>query len=134
MSTAEPWNSNHVAQVILTYTQFSSPPVLLLAFLIAFVTHSVIHAPEDEDASSRPLGPGGKPLPRSLSAINKAKRKQEVVDFSPARKTLFNCLSIFVILTFLASATLTIVHALLRRAENWWCGQSAVVRRPKSVD
>ena len=118
---------NHAAADALTYTQFFSPLTLFVVFLVAFVAHSVIVAPPAKDLTVQPLGPGGKPLPRNLSPAAKADQVKQIVDFSPARKALFNWLSVGVLFTLIASAVLAIVHALVKRAENWWCGQSVVV-------
>lgn len=108
------------------YTHFSSPIILLALFLIAFTAHSIITSSKDavvQPSTSR-TGPGGKPLP------NKAKetRRKNVLDFSHARKLLFVWLSVGVIVTFVANAAVVILHAVLDRKENWWCGESVAVR------
>jgi hypothetical protein len=37
-------------------------------------------------------------------------------------------LSVAVLLTFLVDATIYIIHVMVARSENWWRGQSFVVR------
>lgn len=128
MALVEPWVSNNTAQAILTYVHYAYPIVLLLLFLLAFTLHSVLTASKDDIVEPLPdqTGPGGKPLPRNISPSAR-KKKQEVLDFSPARKLVFGWLSIGVILTFLGNTVTVIVHALVDKKHEWWCGQSAVV-------
>ena len=111
------------------YTHFASPIFLLAFFLIAFTAHSIATA-SSTDATVTPslqTGPGGKPLPENKTLRAKAQQKKRQYDFSPARKQLFNWLSVGTILTFLANAAIVISHALLDRKENWWCGQHVAV-------
>ena len=130
MAPPEPWVSNNTAQAILTYVHYAYPIVLLLLFLLAFTIHSVLTASKDDVVEPVPdqTGPGGKPLPRNISPSAR-KQKQKVLDFSPARKLVFGWLSIGVILTFLGNAVTVIVHALVEKTHEWWCGQSTVVCR-----
>lgn len=126
---SRPWVSDRVAQNILVYLHYVSPIILLAFFLIAFTTHSILTASkvDGQPTSSDQTGPGGKPLPRNTSPSAKAGKKNASLDFSPSRKLLFNWLSAGTILTFLGNAATVIVHALLDRKDNWWCGQSVVV-------
>ena len=129
MATSGPgsWLSNSAAQAILTHTHFSSPIVLLAIFLITFVWHSIASTTTANSNQTRPLGPGGKPLPRGLSPSAKAKRASQIVDFSPGRKQTFTWLSALLIFTFVGNGILVVLQALLKRKENWWCGESVVV-------
>lgn len=123
-----PAASNQDAQHILVYVHFGSPVLLLIFFLAAFTTHSVVTASTDT-ATKNPqdqTGPGGKPLPSS----KKNPKQNDVLDFSPTRKILFNWLSVGTIVTFLANAVVVILHALINREDNWWCGESVAVSRP----
>ncbi|KAI9828529.1 MAG: hypothetical protein M1819_006585 [Sarea resinae] len=117
------------AHDILVYTQFSYSIVLLVVFLFAFTLHSIITAPNDSviGASEVQTGPGGKPLPRSASQISKKKGEVAALDFTPARKLLFDWLSVGILATFLADAINVIVHALTHRKEQWWSGQSVAI-------
>ncbi|KAL8843798.1 MAG: hypothetical protein Q9176_001760 [Flavoplaca citrina] len=118
--------SNRAAQSILFYIHFASPILLLVFFLVAFTTHSIATASVDptvKDAQDR-SGPGGKPLP---SKSRKTSQESNPLDFSPARKLLFNWLSVGTIATFLANAAVVIAHALVDREENWWCGESFAI-------
>ena len=121
-----PWVSNRTAQNILVYTHFSSPIILLAFFLIAFTAQSIYTSSDDAivKPSSQQTGPGGKPLPTKT----KGKRRRNTLDFSHARKLLFIWLSVGVIATFMASAGVVILHAVLDREDNWWCGESVAVR------
>ena len=124
-----PWVSNHAAQDVLVYVHYAYPIILLLFFLFATTAHAVLTASKDEIIQPNPdqTGPGGKPLPRTLSPGAK-KKTQQTIDFSPTRKLFFSWISVAAILTFLGDAVVIIVHALVDKKDNWWCGQSGVVR------
>ena len=118
-----------MAQDIMIYTHYASPIILLVFFLVAFTAHSILTASKEDIIQAAPsqTGPGGKPLPRTSSPTAKAAREKKQLDFSPSRKLLFTWLSVGVVLTFLGNAATVIVHALLNRKDNWWCGQAVVV-------
>ena len=118
-----------MAQKVMIYTHYASPVVLLVFFLVAFTTHSILTASKEPLVEVKPgqTGPGGKPLPRTSSPTAKAAREKKALDFSPSRKLLFTWLSAGVVLTLLGNAVTVIVHALLERKDNWWCGQAVVV-------
>ena len=108
----------------LIYLDYAYPVVLLLFFLTVFLGHSVLSAPkEDGEPHEDKLGPGGRPLPR-----NKKPRPREAFDFTPRQKVLFNWLSAVLVTSFAADAVLTVAHVIVKRKENWWCGQHAAVR------
>jgi hypothetical protein len=123
---SRPWVSNRTAQDILVYTHFSSPIILLALFLIAFTAHSIITSSDEAavEPSTYRTGPGGKLLPPNT----KGKRRKNALDFSHARKLLFIWLSVGVSVTFVANAGVVILHAVLDRKDNWWCGESVAVR------
>lgn len=123
-----PWVSNKTAQDILVYVHYAYPIILLVLFLAATTAHAVLTAAKDELGQAVPdqTGPGGKPLPRNTSPGAKEKT-QKVFDFSPSRKLFFTWISVLAILTFLGDAIVAIVHALVDKKNNWWCGESAVV-------
>ena len=120
-----PWVSNRTAQDVLVYTHYSSPIVLLAFFLVAFTAHSIITASDSAVAAPSDLqtGPGGKPLPQK----KKGRPKPNALDFSPARKSLFNWLSVGAIATLVSNAGVVILHTILGRKDNWWCGKSVAV-------
>lgn len=122
-----PWESNPTAHRVLVLVQFFSPVALMVVLILAFIYHGVTKSKSAEEDEPQPLGPGGKPLPRNLSPAAKAKKAEKELDFSSSRKWIFKILSICVLLTLVGNAAVVIVHALLRRRENWWCGQSFVV-------
>ena len=118
-----------MAQEIMLYTHYASPIILLVFFLLAFTAHSILTASEEDvvQAETSQTGPGGKPLPRNSSPTAKVAREKKALDFSPSRKLLFTWLSLSVVLTFLGNTVTVIVHALLGRKDNWWCGEAVVV-------
>ncbi|KAF6226337.1 hypothetical protein HO133_009203 [Letharia lupina] len=118
-----------MAQEIMVYTHYASPIILLVFFLVAFTAHSILTASKEDvvQPETGQTGPGGKPLPRNSSPTAKAAREKKALDFSPSRKLLFTWLSAGVVLTFLGNAVTVIVHALLDRKDNWWCGQAVVI-------
>jgi len=118
------------SQRILNVTQYAYPMVLLVTFLVAFTTRSILVARKVDKRLEEPeecrAGPGGKNLPsRQSKSVNND--KGDDVDFSKGAKLLFNWLSVIVCATFVASAADVIVHALVKREEGWWCGQAPVV-------
>lgn len=125
---AKPWVSSRTAQDLLLYIHFAYPPLLLALFLVAFTVHSIVTASKDTTIAVSPdqTGPGGKPLPKNTGPSARSK-KTEITDFSRARKLLFDLLSVGVILTFVGNAVVVILHALIYRKDNWWCGQSVAV-------
>ncbi|KAL8986703.1 MAG: hypothetical protein Q9177_004024 [Variospora cf. flavescens] len=130
-SVLTPLASNKRVQDVLVYVHFSSPIILLIYFLFAFTAHSITTASTNTSTNSPQdqTGPGGKPLPSS----KKSPRKKHVLDFSPARKLLFNWLSVGTIATFLGNAVAVILHTLVNRQDNWWCGESTAVYTVASV-
>jgi hypothetical protein len=120
---------NRTAEKFLVFTHYASPVLLLIFFLVAFTTHSIVTAPKDSTvaASKNVTGPGGKPLPRSKTPKAKAQRKSQVPALSRARVLLFQWISAGALLTFVANAVVVICHALLDRKDNWWCGQHVAV-------
>ncbi len=128
-SMDRPWVSNKTAQDILIYVHYAYPIILLVLFLTATTAHAVLTASKDEVGQAKPdqTGPGGKPLPRTTSPGAKEKTKK-VIEFSPSRKLCFTWISVLAILTFLGDAIIAIVHALTDKKNNWWCGESVVVR------
>lgn len=124
----KPWVSNRTAQDILTYTHIAYPLILLVFFLTVFTLRSIFTASSDDSTqeTEEQLGPGGKPLPKKTK-----RRKDDTrdLDFSRSRKLLFEWVSLAAALTYVGDAITVIVHALYARKEEWWCGQSVVVRR-----
>lgn len=130
-----PLVSNSTTRSLLLYLHYASPIVLLLFFLTAFTIRSVAASSSpnrnsnDLDTTDHaPTGPGGKPLPKRTPPRTPPKKDPQADDLPRARKLLFEWLSVLVALTFVANAINIIVHALYGRSEQWWCGQSVVVR------
>ncbi|KAL9029514.1 MAG: hypothetical protein Q9196_002252 [Gyalolechia fulgens] len=129
---SKPEQSSENAQHILLFFHFASPIILIIFFLTAFTAHSIVTA--STDTATNPLeeqtGPGGKPLP---SSKKRPKKKKNVLDFSPARKLLFIWLSAGAAATFVGNAVVVILHALLDRKNNWWCGEAVAIYVVASV-
>ena len=130
-STLRPWVSNPtLARQILIYLHFTSPLFLLTLFLVAFTAYGIATAssnPEIQAGKAEHTSPRRDSLPRKTLPSTKRLRKEQAIDFSPTRKQLFAWLSVGIILTFLANATIVVLHAVIARKENWWCGESVVV-------
>ena len=129
------WVSDGNAERILLYTHYASPIILLVVFLVAFTAHSIITASEDTTVKASPIstGPGGKPLPQNTSAQAAARREKLVLDFSPVRKLLFQWTSVGALLTFVANGVVVILHTVLDRKDEWWCGEAVAVCAGKSA-
>ncbi len=132
---SRPWVSNSTAHKVLVYTHFSYPIILLAIFLIAFTAHSIFTASKESTvaATSDRTGPGGKPLPRNTAPSAQEKLRKQALDFSPKRKLIFHWLSLGVVVTFVANAVNVVVHALYKRKQNWWCGESVAVSRQRLI-
>ena len=109
---------------------FAYPVVLLLFFLVTFMSHSIISSDPAKTSTEAPVsGPGGKPLPRNKRRHSPEAPRPQARDFSPAAKAFFTWTTVAVSLTFLAHAALVLLHVLVARSEGWWCGQHAAVSR-----
>ncbi|EQL37096.1 hypothetical protein BDFG_01393 [Blastomyces dermatitidis ATCC 26199] len=111
---------------LLDYTRSISPVIIVVVFLLAFVSRSIISArkvPAHPPAIR--TGPGGRPLPTRMRST--AVFAPPVSDFSPNAKLTFKWLSVGVLLTFVADAAITMTHVIVDRQMHWWCGQSRVI-------
>lgn len=128
--------NNSTTRQLLLVLHYASPIALLLFFLAAFTFRTIAasesfntNANHAGDADSNaPTGPGGKPLPKRTPPRSPPKKDPHDADLPRARKLIFEWLSVLAALTFVANAINIIVHALYSRGEQWWCGQSVVVR------
>lgn len=114
----------------LSWLHYAAPLVLLFFFLIVFTTRSIRSAnnPNDNSAAEDHLtGPGGKPLPRSARQRASLRQSRAKDDVSRPQKLLFEWISVLAACTFLANATIVILHSLVNRKEGYWCGQAYVV-------
>jgi hypothetical protein len=114
----------HAALELLEYLRTCYPIFLLILFVAAFVANTTVTAKRANKHASESLGPGGRPLPQRSRAVPAYHKPQE---FSRNVKRTFNLLSVGILLTFIADATIYITHVMVARAENWWRGQSVVV-------
>lgn len=113
---------------VLKYAQITAPPLVLVVFLVAFVTHGIINAPPCDDVEVHAKsGPGGRPLPKRRQSSQQVKEAAKVRDFSPNVKLLFNWLGLFALMTFSINAVLVVLQTIIYFREKWWPGQAAVV-------
>ena len=112
----------HAALELLEYLRTCYPIFLLLLFVVVFVANTMVTASKANQSDSPRMGPGGRPLPQRSRSSRILK-----TGFSQNVKRVFNWLSFGILLTFLADATIYIVHVLAARSEQWWRGQSVVV-------
>jgi ATP-binding cassette, subfamily B, vacuolar membrane transporter HMT1/ACLQ len=116
---------------ILKYTQISAPALILVVFLVAFVTHGVLTAPPGDDVEVlAKSGPGGRPLPKRRQSSQQVKEAAKIRDFSPSIKLFFNWLGLFALMTFAVNALLIVLQTIIHFREKWWPGQAAVVSSP----
>ncbi|KAH7121162.1 hypothetical protein B0J11DRAFT_58884 [Dendryphion nanum] len=114
----------HLAVKILSYTY---PIFILVFFLAAFTARSIFASNSNSNvATPTTTGPGGKLLPATDPTRNFVK-KTATDDVTPSQKRLFEWLSLATALTFVGNAINIIVHALVCRYEQWWCGQHVVI-------
>jgi hypothetical protein len=97
---------------------------------VAFIANTMVTARKASNNETVRMGPGGRPLPKRCRSAAPARKPKE---FSPTVKRFFNWFSVAVLVTYLADATIYILHVLLARSENWWRGQSAVVCIPRQT-
>ena len=113
--------------------QYAYPIALLTLFLAASTLRSIFTADPSKTLGPTPsepqpshTGPGGKPLPKKLPPKDHTKSRE--LDFSKPRKLLFSWLTVFLVLSYIASAANVILHALVDREHGWWSGKPSVVR------
>jgi hypothetical protein len=132
--SSKPWLSADAAGAILDFLQYAYPIVILFFFIFAFGAHSIASGKAAAKAAAKAnsarkvqYGPGGKPLPVRSQSFKKVLPK----DFSPSRKLVFEWLTVGVLLTYIGNATVVILHAIVYRRENWWCGEAVTVGYPR---
>ena len=126
LTSSERWPSTTAAMELLNFLHYASPIVILFFFILAFAARSIASSRSSAKANSArsaQFGPGGKPLPVRSHSFKTILPQT----FSRSRKTVFEWLAVGVLLTFVANATVVIVHALVKRQEHWWCGQALTV-------
>lgn len=119
-------NSQYATRDVLVYLRTSYPIILLVTFVVAFISDSIFTARRaSQNGRQAQTGPGGRPLPkRARSALAVTKQTQK---FSEGTKILFRWLTVGVLVTLVADAAINITHVIYARSYHWWCGQSVVV-------
>lgn len=113
------------ARELLEYLRTWYPVVLLVLFVLAFVVNTMVLARTANQDDAQNIGPGGRPLPRRSRSPSALKKTQA---FSGTVKQCFNWLSAGILLTFLSDSIIYVSHVVIARSEQWWRGQSVVVR------
>ncbi|ETN37587.1 uncharacterized protein HMPREF1541_07209 [Cyphellophora europaea CBS 101466] len=115
---------------ILNWAKTLYPAIILVLFLVGFVTHGIVNAPPEDVGQVKihaMRGPGGRPLPLRRKSANQVKHAVAVKDFSHPAKIVFRIFQTGVLLTFLVNAAFILIQALVDRHLQWWPGQSAIV-------
>lgn len=114
---------------ILAITKTAYSGVIFLVFLIGFIIHGVVNAPDDSDkVKVHPtLGPGGRPLPQRRKSANQVKEAVKVKDLSKNAKFVFRAISSGILLTWAINAAQLILQVIIYHKNQWWPGQAAVV-------
>lgn len=127
-----PEESRQPLQKLLVYVHYAYPLVLLIFFLSAFTVQS-IYTSRNRNTSEAPpkktphYGPGGKALPIRGPNTRSNVHPDQAVELPRGQRLVFQWVSVVACLTFAGSAINTISHAVIRRDEQWWCGQATVV-------
>ncbi|KKZ61041.1 hypothetical protein EMCG_00619 [[Emmonsia] crescens] len=123
---SRPSFSHQEIRRLLDYTRSISPVIIVVVFLISFISRSVISAKKiPVHPPAIQTGPGGRPLPKRMRST--AVFAPLVSDFSLNAKLTFKWLTVGVLLTFVADAVSTMTRVILYRQMHWWCGQSRVI-------
>ncbi|KAJ5873636.1 Vacuolar ABC heavy metal transporter (H.t1.c1) [Penicillium subrubescens] len=64
----------------------------------------------------------------TATIITRTNRPKNGQSFSPTQKRLFNWLSAVLLVTYFEDAAVSVAHVVIAQSEQWWCGQSVVVR------
>lgn len=119
--------SLHASRQLLDYLRYSYPAVILLVFIVTFITTSFTTTKNTGNhASAVQYGPGGRPLPKRLRCTV-AKIRKTRSKFSSRTRFIFAWLAAGVLGTFVVDAAIHITHAVVAKPEKWWCGQAVVV-------
>lgn len=115
---------------ILNISKQAYPALVLTLFVVGFVIYGIVNAPDDGDQVriQNLRGPGGRPLPCRRRSANQVKKAAAIKDFSSTAKWIFRLGQTAIILTFIVDAVIILLQVLLFRKDQWWPGQSAVVR------
>ncbi|PVH90202.1 hypothetical protein DM02DRAFT_683772, partial [Periconia macrospinosa] len=105
---------------------YAYPVLLLVSFLAAFTTRSILASNSNANITKpTTTGPGGKPLPATDPTRNFVKKTVRD-DVTRSQKLVFNWLSVFAAATFVGNSVIAIVHAVSHNQE-WWAGKHVVI-------
>lgn len=116
------------AHELVRYLHFGYPPTLLVVVLVFFLIHSSRVAQDADKQTEVQYGPGGKPLPKRTRMMVAAARDLPAELARDKSKRWFVWLSLCVLTTYIADAAINLAHVMVSNAQQWWCGQAAVVR------
>ena len=116
---------------ILNIAKQAYPATVLGLFILLFVIYGIRNAPDEGDqvTISAVRGPGGRPLPFRRPSAKQVKQAAAIRDFSPTAKLIFRLGQTGIILTFIVDAAIILFQVVIYRKDQWWPGQSAVVRK-----
>jgi ABC-type transport system involved in Fe-S cluster assembly fused permease/ATPase subunit len=98
--------------LVLRYTEYLYPLVLLVAFIGGAAWYSIANAKTGEDLVQASVkGPGGKPLPGTRHKKRDSAERKIGPHFGPAAKVVFRVLAAAVFLTYAANTVALSVHA-----------------------
>ena len=86
------------ARELLDYLRTWYPVLLLVVFVVTFITNTIVIARKANRSDAQNVGPGGRPLPRRSRSSSALEKTQ---GFSQTVKQCFNWLSVGILLTFL---------------------------------
>ncbi|KAK4937585.1 ATP-binding cassette-type vacuolar membrane transporter Hmt1 [Elasticomyces elasticus] len=114
---------------VLSIAKTAYPAILLVIFLVGFIVHGIVTAPDDGDkVKIHPMrGPGGRPLPVRRKSANQVKEAAAVSNLPSATKTFFNIIQGGISVSFLVNAGVLLFETLFNRADEWWPGKNAVI-------
>lgn len=125
------WDHAQAIRAALVVLQYTYPVFLLVFFLVAFTTRSIVASHSNSHvAKPTTTGPGGKPLPATDPTRNFVKKTAHD-DVTHSQKLLFTWLSLFAAATFVGNAAVSVTHAVVDHTDHWWAGNSVVVCTPQ---
>ena len=129
--TPELWISGSTTRDILTYIRYATPIILFIVFCTIFLARSILEAKRDPRPLKGHLRRSAR-KEKGISPVNSSSLQGQsegiILDFSPSRKGFFLLTNFLLLLTFVANGAIVVVHAVLERQHDYWCGQAYVVR------
>ena len=128
--TSEPWTTNSTIRVVLTYTRYLTPLLLLTVFSAVFVARSILEArraPPPLRGQSKHAGQKSKGPSRAISPGSKGPLNKSLLDFGSGKKVFFIVANFLLLLTFVGNIVIVLTHAVSESQDGYWCEQAYVV-------